>query len=279
MALLNACAFTHAKCIVLLRFVCFLCLPIASYAASAPLSPTDCALLQERGVITAANPLPCDRLQRVRFLHWDMKGQKAEGQMLVLDVVAPQVEALFAALYQAKFPLHSALPLEQFAGDDLLSMNANNSSAFNGRAITGAKSWSKHAYGVAIDINPLQNPYISFADDGGLNVLPAASAKSYLNRNELRPEKTRRAGLVNESVVSLFAQHGFMTWGGDWDAPIDYQHFEIGSRRYIYELIQLPLEQARANFNQYAERYRACSANEQGSLGEVRARCVSKVRQ
>jgi hypothetical protein len=264
----------------LLRFLLlfFTCLPIA-HAATAPLTPTDCALLQERGVITAANPLPCDRLQRVRFLHWDMKGQKAEGQMLVLDVVAPQVEALFAALYLAKFPLYSALPLEQFAGDDVQSMNANNSSAFNGRAITGAKSWSKHAYGVAIDINPLQNPYISFTDDGGLNVLPAASAKSYLNRNELRPEKTHRAGLVNESVVSIFAQHGFMTWGGDWDAPIDYQHFEIGSRRYINELIQQPLEQARANFNQYAERYRACSANEQGSLGEVRARCVAKVRQ
>lgn len=255
----------------------FLALPVV--AETLPLTEADCAVLQQQGVITAANPVPCERLQRVSFSYLDFNGQKSQGQLLVLDAVAPQVEALMAALWQVQFPLQSALPMEQFRGNDALSMSANNSSAFNGRAVTGSSGWSKHAYGVAIDINPLQNPFLSFAADGAITVLPAASAKSWLNRSEPRPGKPARAGMVNEAVVALFARHGFMTWGGDWDAPIDYQHFEIGSRSYINELIRLTPQEAQASFNSYAARYRQCADHAAGTAGEVRALCVGKVRQ
>nr|WP_314898757.1 M15 family metallopeptidase [uncultured Deefgea sp.] len=248
------------------------------YAESLALTAADCIQLQANGVITIGNPVPCERLRRVDFPHYDLNGQKRTGQLIVLDVVAPQVESLMATLWQAKFPIHSALGMEQFQGNDESSMNANNSSAFNGRPTTGGKSWSKHAYGVAIDINPLQNPYVNIADDGGIKVLPQASAKVFLNRLALRPEKPQRIGLADERIADLFAQHGFLTWGGDWDKPIDYQHFEIGSRTYINELIKLPLDLAQANFNQYAASYRQCAKSEVGSLSEVRARCIAKVR-
>lgn len=84
---------------------------------------------------------------------------------------------------------------------------------------------------------------------------------------------------MNEAVAGLFARHGFLTWGGDWDAPIDYQHFEIGSRNYINELIRLTPLQAQASFNSYAARYRECADHASGSAGEIRALCVEKVRQ
>ena len=256
---------------------CLMLIALPGLAETLPAA--DCAVLLQQGVITADNPVPCERLQRVRFSYLGFNGQKAEGQLLVLDAVAPQVESLMAALWRAKFPLQSALPMEQFHGDDTLSMNANNSSAFNGRAVTGSSGWSKHAYGAAIDINPRQNPFLSFATDGAITVLPAASAKTWLNRSEPRPGKSARAGMVNEAVASLFARHGFLTWGGDWDAPIDYQHFEIGTRSYINELIRLTPSQAQASFNRYAARYRECADHAAGTAGEIRALCVEKVRQ
>ncbi|QZA82136.1 M15 family metallopeptidase [Deefgea piscis] len=254
-------------------------LSATTWAAIQPLTAADCADLLDNGVLSAANPVPCERLQRVSFSHLDLQGQLSTGQLIVLDAVAPQVAALMLALRAAKFPLQSALPLTQFKGNDVLSMNANNSSALNGRAVTAGQNWSKHAYGVAIDVNPLQNPYVSFADDGTALILPAASAKAFLNRAEFRAGKPRRSGMVNEAVAHLFAQYGFMTWGGDWDSPIDYQHFEIGSRAFIEQLITLDPAAAQASFQQYADRYRQCAASETGSLSEIRAVCVAKVRQ
>ncbi|QLG88977.1 M15 family metallopeptidase [Chitinibacter bivalviorum] len=226
-----------------------------------PLTSAQCAAMQAAGVITANNPVPCERLRRVSFQHVDFAGQDQTGELIVLDAVAPHVGAIFAELYQARFPLKKAVPLENYHGSDELSMNDNNTSAFNGRAMTGGGAWSKHAYGVAIDVNPLQNPYISVDDAGKVQVLPTASAMNFLNRDELRPEKPKRAGLVTDAVVAIFARHGFVTWGGYWDAPIDYQHFEIGSRAFVNELIKQTPEQASQTFNEYVRRIaQSCSA-------------------
>ncbi len=102
--------------------------------------------------------------------------------------------------------------------------------------MTGGASWSKHAYGVAIDINPLQNPYISYPEEVSANILPPSSSKFFVNRNNNRPNKKQRAGMA-ENVIDVFARHGFIIWGGDWDTPIDYQHFEVGSYNFIHKLI------------------------------------------
>lgn len=110
--------------------------------------------------------------------------------------------------------------MDSFKGDDVASMNANNSSAFNGRRIMNTNRWSSHAYGVAIDINPRQNPYLRFnTDENTIKVLPD-EALPFVNRTV--PKK----GMV-EPIVDLFAQYGFTEWGGRWDDKPDYHHFQM----------------------------------------------------
>ncbi|OWY30302.1 hypothetical protein CEJ42_06340 [Herbaspirillum robiniae] len=208
--------------------------------------------MKERHVITPANPVPCARLASVSFDYTDFDGVTRNGSVVVLDAVAPQVESLFGELLLRSVPIAGARPLEHFDGDDAASMAANNTSAFNGRPMTGGGSWSKHAYGAAIDINPLQNPYVTQAGTARQEVLPPAATADYLQRAPVK------AGMA-EDVVSVFYDHGFLIWGGNWKQPIDYQHFEIGSRDFIRKLATLPKPQARAEFERYVARYRSCA--------------------
>lgn len=226
-------------------------LPTTAHADITPLSPAQCARMQASKVITAANPVPCSRLATVSFDYTDFDGATHQGAVVVLDAVAPQVESLFGELLLRSFPLAGARALEAYEGDDQRSMADNNSSAFNGRPMTGGGGWSKHAYGAAIDINPLQNPYVSQAGSPQQEVLPPQGA-AWLQRTPPQP------GMAEE-VISVFYDHGFLVWGGQWKQPIDYQHFEIGSRSFIQTLASLPKAQARAEFARYAARYRQCA--------------------
>ncbi|MFJ3058544.1 M15 family metallopeptidase [Herbaspirillum sp. NPDC087042] len=223
----------------------------AAHADIRPLTSAQCADMSTRKVITATNPVPCARLSMVSFDYSDFDGMTRRGSVVVLDAVAPEVESLFGELLLRSFPLAGAQPLEAFEGDDQKSMAANNSSAFNGRPMTGGGGWSKHAYGAAIDINPLHNPYVTHAGTAQQEVLPAAGA-DYLARTPVKP------GMA-EDVVGVFYDHGFLIWGGNWKEPIDYQHFEIGSRGFITRLAALPRAQARAEFARYVARYRQCA--------------------
>jgi hypothetical protein len=218
-----------------------------------PVTASDCSAMRAANVISERNPLSCERLARVRFSYIDFEGhQKQDGEMIVLDAVALHVQRLMMQLQTARFPLHSAHALTFYAGDDVASMADNNSSAFNGRPITGGGSWSKHAYGVAIDINPLQNPYLSRSANGQLSVLPA-SAKAFADRSTLRPGMT-------ETIRGLFADNGFLVWGGDWKQPIDYQHFEIGDRAFIEKLARSDPKRAAQMFDRYVRTYQDCVA-------------------
>ncbi|EJL84807.1 hypothetical protein PMI16_03757 [Herbaspirillum sp. CF444] len=209
--------------------------------------------MQKNKVLSAENPVKCERLAQVSFRYRDFEGRlHDDGNVVVLDVVAPQVQGIFDALLQRRFPLHKAAPLDAYLGDDEASMRDNNTSAFNGRPMTGGGAWSKHAYGVAIDINPLQNPYIGKDAGKQIIVLPPAARGQYQSRIPLRP------GMVDEDVQDIFFRHGFMIWGGNWKQPIDYQHFEIGSRDFIAQLLGLPLNEARREFASYAATYVAC---------------------
>jgi len=208
--------------------------------------------MQKNQVISTTNPVKCERLAQVTFRYRDFQGHMHDdGKLVVLDVVATQVQRIFDALLERGFPLQMAVPLETYGGDDEASMRDNNSSAFNGRAMTGGSAWSKHAYGVAIDINPLQNPYIGKDDQRRTIVLPPAARSDYLARTPLR------AGMA-EAVHDIFFAHGFMIWGGYWKQPIDYQHFEIGSRDFITHLLSLPLASAQQEFAAYGASYSTC---------------------
>ncbi|MFM2589115.1 M15 family metallopeptidase [Vibrio sp. TBV020] len=243
----------------------------------APISEWQCGMMKKTGVLPSNAPIGCERLNKVDFEFVNFVGETESGSVIVLDIVAPSVEQIFTALKQRKFPLHSARLMREFKGDDNASMDANNSSAFNARAITGGSSWSKHAYGVAIDINPVQNPFLEFGDNGTIKVKPTQSATQYINRTQFRARsELSRTGMAEE-VVDLFAHHGFLIWGGDWNTPIDTQHFEVGSRKFVNQLVSKPKPEATQLFNRYISSYRTCyEQNKAQGAEKARAMCAYK---
>jgi D-alanyl-D-alanine carboxypeptidase len=178
-------------------------------------------------------PVPLERLRRVHVTYKNFHGVKEEGDIIVLDSVAYQVLLVFQELLQEGFPIHKVVPIDAYKGNDDASMADNNSSAFNFRPIAGKKILSIHSYGLAIDINPVQNPYMgnSFINEhkqcGAIEVWPIAGLE-YINRRCYRP------GMV-EAIVDIFYKYGFRDWGGDWKNLMDYHHFQ--TPRFLAELL------------------------------------------
>ncbi len=142
------------------------------------------------------------------------------GELVVHEDHALGVVGVFKTLFEAGFPIQRMQLVDEYQGDDDASMEANNTSAFNCRLATGSDdTWSQHSYGWAIDINPVQNPYVN-----GGTVLPPAGA-AYLDRSN------PRQGMVidGDEVVDAFASIGW-EWGGDWVSLKDYQHFSATGR-------------------------------------------------
>ncbi len=244
-------------------------------ASIAPVDPELCELMKATNVITDENPVGCDRLSVVSFDFTNFQGDTEQGTVTVLDAFAPYVQTIFDDLHRQAFPLAKARGLEHYMGDDGESMADNNTSAFNGRPITGGTSWSLHAYGAAIDLNPVQNPYIGIQPNGEAMIDPMASARTFVNRMQYRPDKPERFGLA-EPVVDTFADNGFVNWGGYFNFPIDYQHFEVGPRSFLERLAQVSPEQAAMDFDGYVGFYRTCMQEyaEQDPAAR-RAECVS----
>lgn len=208
------------------------------------------AKLQKEGLWKSNCPVSLERLRAVHVTHHDFKGQIQEGSIIVLDAVAPFVMAIFKELFEEGFPLHKIIPIDVYGGDDDASMADNNSSAFNYRPIAGKNILSIHSYGLAIDINPVQNPYMgnSFINKekqcGAIEVWPIAGLE-YINRRHLRP------GMV-ESIVDTFYKYGFRDWGGDWKDLMDYHHFQ--TPRFLADLLaQMTPDDADDFFEWYVE--------------------------
>jgi hypothetical protein len=205
--------------------------------------------MKRRRVLNAGAPVGCERLRRVTFGYVGFDGQPhRDGEIVVLDVLAEEVAQIFTALHGLGFPIAKARGMEHYDGDDDAAIADNNTSSFNHRTVAGSSALSLHAYGVAIDLNPVQNPFIR-RSGASRSVEPAAGAP-YVNR------KDRRPGMA-ESVVTVFATHGFAEWGGRWGNPIDYQHFQV-NRGVATQLVRLPAAQAKAVFAHHLDRIRAC---------------------
>jgi hypothetical protein len=164
-------------------------------------------------------PLPVESLRLVRLRHWGFDDVVHEGRIVVADDVVDDVVAIFGGLYDARYAIERMEPVDVYGGSDEASMDANNTSAFNCRPATGGTGWSEHAYGRAIDLNPLQNPYVR-----GDTVLPLQSAR-YADRTS-----TDR-GVIHDgdAAVVAFAAQGWV-WGGTWQTLKDYQHFSPSGR-------------------------------------------------
>ena len=241
----------------------------------APLDAAACEAMKAHHVLNAGAPVGCERLAVVAFHHVDFEGRTREGRVVVLDAVAPSVARVFATLYERRFPIARAEPLEAYDGDDDRSMAANNTSGFNHRAVPDSDRLSLHAYGAAIDLDPMQNPFLMRR--GALVAVAPPAGADYLNRRQDRPGKPVRAGMA-EAVVDVFAENGFVDWGGDWDTPIDYQHFDIG-RAMAEKLAALPHRKAEQAFAAAVAAYRRCIAQYADKMpAERRQICATAVR-
>ena len=161
-----------------------------------------------------------DELCYVHILHYDFDGNPTEGELICNKRIAQDLAEIFYELYRNEYQLERVLLIDEYDGDDTASMEDNNTSCFNYRLVEGTTSLSKHALGLAIDINPLYNPYITYNGDGSENIVPAAG-EFYADRSASFPYKIDE----NDLCYKLFTQHGF-TWGGNWNNSKDYQHFQ-----------------------------------------------------
>jgi len=173
------------------------------------------------GVSYADNcEVPYSELRYVQVLYWGFDGESHSGEMIVNKAIAADVVDIFKELYEAKYPIERMVLIDEYNADDNASMAANNTSAFCYRVIdNGSKRLSNHSYGLAIDINPLYNPYVRPID--GKTVISPEEGAEYADRTLDNPYYIRKGDICYQA----FTSRGF-TWGGDWKNPKDYQHFE-----------------------------------------------------
>ena len=158
------------------------------------------------------------KLSDLRFLrlsYVDFEGREQIGELVCNKAIADDLVAIFRELFEARYPIRSIRLIDDFGGDDEASMEADNTSCFNYRKKTGMRALSKHAQGMAIDINPFENPYVRPS-----RVRPAG-ASAFADRTKDFPHKIDKEDLC----YRLFRAHGF-SWGGTWRSVRDYQHFE-----------------------------------------------------
>jgi len=143
-------------------------------------------------------------------------GRAHDGTMVVAASVAEDVVGVFRSLYAQQFPIRRMQPEDAFRGSDPMSMAADNTSGFNCRnaVASGPSRWSAHAYGTAIDVNTVENPYV----EGG--VVQPANGAAFVDRRPARPGMAEPGGVLNRAFAAIGWQ-----WGGRWTATPDYQHF------------------------------------------------------
>ena len=159
-------------------------------------------------------------LAYVHVLHYNFDGESTEGELICNKAISQDLVEIFYDLYTAEYQIEKITLIENYDGDDTASMTDNNTSCFNYRTVDGTDRLSRHALGLAIDINPFYNPYIRYAKDGSLIISPQGS-EDYADRTLGFPYKIDETDLC----YRLFIEHGF-TWGGNWNSSKDYQHFQ-----------------------------------------------------
>lgn len=159
-------------------------------------------------------------LRLLSVLHCDADGHTRHGQLVCNKAIAADLLDIFRRLYEARYPIERMTLIDDYDADDERSMTANNTSCFCFRQIAGSKHLSKHAQGLAVDINPLYNPCVRKKGDGSIVIQPTAGAR-YADRQRTSPYRLLR----NDLCYRLFIEHNFR-WGGAWKSVKDYQHFE-----------------------------------------------------
>lgn len=168
----------------------------------------------------AGCPVPLRDLRVVTLTFVRFDGSVGTGRLIVNRDVASSVVRVFGRLYRDRAPIRRMVPVDVYGGSDYRSIEADNTSAFNCRYIDGTSRWSNHAYGRAIDINPIENPYV-----GSSGTTSHRASVLYLDRTRVRKGMAREGG----ALVRAFDAAGW-GWGGRWSGAKDYQHFSADGR-------------------------------------------------
>ncbi|GAA3472712.1 M15 family metallopeptidase [Nonomuraea roseola] len=157
-------------------------------------------------------------LRLITMTYWGFDDKAHTGELVVRENVTDDIVSVFQRLYRWRYPIKSMKLVDVFKGSDFDSIDADNTSAFNCRQATGSGSWSKHAYGEAVDLNPRENPYVTASGD-----------TAHTNARRFTERPLDRPGVINpgDRVVKAFAAVGW-EWGGSWSGTKDYQHFSKG---------------------------------------------------
>lgn len=184
--------------------------------------------MQRHNVWSSECPVDVKDFSYIQIQHYNFEGKIQEGELIAHSKIADKIARIFTALFNLKFSIEKMRLIHHYSGNDFDSMADNNSSCFNYRKMLGFETnhLSKHAYGLAIDINPIHNPYIVWDNDTYETAIYPKTGVAFLNRSNVRD------GMV-EPIVHLFKQEGF-EWGGDWNTPIDYHHFQYPPRLLGY---------------------------------------------
>lgn len=164
-------------------------------------------------------PVSRGNLRLIRARHWDFRGEVDWGALIVHRKEKREVVRALRKLFRAEFPIRKMKLIDKYGGDDRRSMRADNTSAFNCRFVAGTSRWSEHAYGRAIDVNPVENPYAS-----GSHVSPPVG-RPYADRSRDAKGMIHRG----DEAWRAFRSIGWK-WGGQWPGPKDYQHFSATGR-------------------------------------------------
>lgn len=163
-----------------------------------------------------------DDLVYLNVLYYNFDNEIVTGELICNQQIALDLLEIFEELYYNNYQINEIALIDKYKGDDTLSMENNNTSCFNYRVVDGADHLSKHATGMAIDINPFYNPYVVYDKDGsGKTYISPIGSEPYADRTKSFPYKIDE----NDLCYKLFIEHGF-TWGGNWNSSKDYQHFQ-----------------------------------------------------
>lgn len=166
-------------------------------------------------------PVPVSGLRMIEMTYWGMDDRShGNGRLVVNASAADDLVKVFRKLYDQRYPIHRMEPVDAYQADDFDSIEADNTSAFNCRAATGSSSWSQHAYGLAVDLNPCENPYVT-----------ASGEIAHEHCVKFGDRSRRDPGVIHagDKVVRAFGSIGW-GWGGEWSGTRDFQHFSASGR-------------------------------------------------
>jgi hypothetical protein len=167
----------------------------------------------------AGCPVGLAHLRYLRIAYHGFAGHVHSGELIANATAVKPLRRAFAGLYRSDFPIRRMQLVDDYGGSDYDSIEADNTSAFNCRRATGQSRWSEHAYGRAIDVNPIENPYVANGRTSH------RASRPYLDRSRHR----RGMASPGRALVKAFKAVGW-GWGGNWSNPTDYQHFSATGR-------------------------------------------------